>query len=125
MKQFSKKLILGISLAITGILLISQLAFAAPRTTVIVFCTEWNAKCRTAVPAIESIVSSYNGQFDVQQFNIDLNTTPERARAMGINIPSRIPHVVVIDRNGKIVFQQDYSSQTPTQLRQTLDSLAR
>ncbi|OGI05027.1 MAG: hypothetical protein A2104_02780 [Candidatus Melainabacteria bacterium GWF2_32_7] len=126
MKKISKKLLTSISIAlIISVFLISQFAFAVSRTTVIVFCTEWNAKCRAAVPAIESLINAYDGRVDIQQFNIDLNTTPERARAMGINIPSKIPHIVVLDKSGRIIFEQDYTSQTPAQLKQALDSIAR
>ena len=126
-KDISKRnlfLAVGALILLAGSLLIIS-ATAASRITVCIFCADWNAKCRDAVPAIQQVVSSYAGRVDVQEFNIDLSTTPSRARSYGISVPSTIPYVVVVDRTGNTVFQQAYTRQTPDQLRSFLDSITR
>jgi len=92
---------------------------ASGRPKVVLFCADWNARCREARPAVESIVKSYNN-VDFLMFNIDLNTTPEKARSMGLSIPRSVPYIMITDKNGQVISESGFNAGTPDQLRSIL-----
>lgn len=127
-KKFSKKnqvLLLVLFVFFTSTTLMGSFARSIGKPTVIVFYTEWNSKSREALPAVEQVTSSYNNTVDLQELNMDLNTTPDRARALGTSIPSTVPYVVVLNKNGNTVFQQAYNKQTSQQLSEILNSVVK
>lgn len=93
---------------------VSMLIFpnvAEAKVKVVFFCTDWNAKCREAKKGINSTIAKYNqNEIEYKEFNIDLNTTPPKVREMGLDIPDQIPFIVVLDKNGKVLYESFYTS---------------
>lgn len=96
-------------------------AFAVNKPCVVLFCADWNIRCREAKPALESVVASYDNKVDLREINIDSQTAPDAAISLGLSIPRAIPYIVIIDKNGNKIAERSYNRETPQQLKTALD----
>ncbi|OGI00013.1 MAG: hypothetical protein A2039_02270 [Candidatus Melainabacteria bacterium GWA2_34_9] len=112
----SIKILLGIFSLFAGILF-SSVAFAAP-SQIVLFCSSWNMKCREAKlvcsAAAQELGISYS-DLDVDQAN-----SQQKANAMGLNLPSAIPYIYILDNKGKVVKGKLYKGETSQSLQQEL-----
>lgn len=120
LKRFGFVIILSFALVVT---LTQSFVFAANKPGVIVFYTNWNALSREAVPLIDDQTASYGKKIDYHKINIDDPASPEKARGYGVSIPRSTPYIIVIDKNGKVIFQGLYNEQTNDQLKTILNEL--
>jgi len=117
-----KHLILGSVLILLFVGIIAgSFAFAVNKPSVVLFCADWNIRCREAKPALESVVSSYDNKVDLREIDIDSESAPDAARSMGLSIPRAIPYIVIIDKNGNKITERNYNRETSQQLKTALD----
>ncbi len=113
---------LSVLVVLTGITAAS-LVMAVGRPLVVLFYTDWNALCRETKPVMESLVASYNNSVELQELNIDSDSTPDKARALGLSIPPKVPYVAVIDKKGNIVMQTPYHKRLFEDVKTQLNTL--
>jgi|GEM_PF-2894387 len=109
-------------LFLTVSILVTLTAMALGRYTIVFFYADWNLNCREAKPVIEAVAGTYNNA-RLQEINIDKPTAPAQARALGLNLPRAIPQISVLDSNGKIAAEFNYSGESSQQVKARLDSV--
>lgn len=120
--KFSLKKMLWLPILATAFLLTSSFAMAQGKTKVVIFCASWNAKCRTAVPAVQSAISAHADAIQLYNFNIDSPSSQDDARELGLSMPRSVPYIAVLDRNNKFITQIMYTNQTPEDLKKQIES---
>lgn len=119
-----KKLFLKYSIiAFILMMFVQTIAFAAPKGSMVLFCADWNSRCRDAKNVVQSVANSYGGSMNYRELNIDFSTTPDQARAMGLSVPRSIPYIFIIDANGNILKQQPYNGESVKQFKSQTDQL--
>ncbi|HBG50090.1 MAG TPA: hypothetical protein DDW90_11475 [Cyanobacteria bacterium UBA9971] len=98
-------------------ILFSSVAFAAP-SQIVLFCSSWNMKCREAKTACSSAAQELG--INYSDLDIDQNNTQQKANAMGLNLPSVIPYIYILDSKGKIIKGKLYKGETSQSLKQDL-----
>ena len=71
--------------------------WAASRGNMVVFSANWCASCREVLPIVHD-VASQNGM-GVTEIDVDSQTAPKQARALGLSMPNdEPPQVFYVDR---------------------------
>ena len=123
--SFKKVLIIALGLLVSTLIQFSSFSLAQNRPMVVIFYTDWSARCKAALPQVESIVSKYNDRIDLEALNIDLDMTPDRARSLGISIPTTVPYIMILNRRGNVIYKQNYAPQSAEQINSLLNSLTK
>lgn len=108
-----------LSVLVLTFVMASVNVFAQGKNKVVLFCTSWNAKCKTAKPALQSAISNTTVEF--VNLDLDAASAQESASALGLSIPRSIPYIVVLDANNNLINHIYYTNQTPDQLRQEIN----
>lgn len=112
----SVKKIFSIFMLLTGILFSSVTYAAQPQ--VVLFCSSWNLKCREARNACSTAANHLNiGFIDL---DIDLETSQQKANSLGLDFPSSIPYIYVLDKKLKIIKGKLYTGETSQDLEAIL-----
>jgi len=106
---------LTIFILLTGILF-SNAVFAS-KAEIIVFCTNWNVKCRDAQQICRDISSQLGIKYT--ELDIDDPDTQQKAKQLGISYPS-IPYIYYRDKNGNIVNGIPYKGESQQVLKNNL-----
>ena len=124
LKNAKNKLFSLIFILILPLLILfqSSMAFAA-RPKLILFCADWNARCRKAVPVCASVVESYGNRVDYLSLNIDNNSDIERSIQLGIPTPNVIPYIYILGKSGNIKDSRKYNGESPQSLKKILDPI--
>jgi len=101
---------------LTGILF-GSVAFATP-SQIILFCSSWNMKCREAKTAYSS--AAHELGINYADLDIDQANSQQKANALGLNLPSAIPYIYILDSKGKVVKGKLYKGETSQSLKQEL-----
>lgn len=127
MKTYKKNKILPSklinSLFLAFLVTVSMFLFptaAQAKVKIVFFCTDWNAKCREAKQSIYRDIAKYPDKIDYKEFNIDLNSTPDQIRALGLEMPDKIPFIVILDKNGNILYNEAYDSSSVVRFESVL-----
>jgi len=107
---------------VSGIILTAK-AVSLKKTTVLLFCASWSANCRTASSTVKTTVNSYGDKADYVLLDVDNPTTPDISRQYDISVPTALPFIYILDKNGKILFKQKYKNETTSELIQKFDPL--
>lgn len=109
---------LSIFILTTGILMNSAVFAAQPQ--IVVFCAEWNMKCREAKNACASIAQDLSLKY--VYLDIDQQSSQQKADDLEINVPSSIPYVYVLDEKGNIVLGELYRTGGSQMLKQEIST---
>lgn len=104
----SIKNILVFSILLMGFLF-SSVAFAM-QPQIILFCSSWNMKCREARNKCALTANNLGAKFT--EFDVDAPQASQKAMSIGLNMPSYIPYIYMIDSRGKIVKEQLYNGES-------------
>lgn len=110
-----KKIFMIFSLLTIG--LFSSAVFAAP-SQIVLFCSSWNMKCREARKACSSAALEQGIKFI--DLDIDQSYSQQKADDLGLNFPSTIPYIYVLDNKGKILKGKLYKGESYKDLKQEL-----
>jgi len=110
-----KKLLTVITL-LCGILFGSS-AFAMP-PQIVLFCSSWNMKCREAKKVYSSVAFELGIKFT--ELDIDQNSSQQKADDLGVNFPSSVPYVYLLDNSGNVVPEELYKGESSQDLKQKI-----
>ncbi|MEI8389945.1 MAG: hypothetical protein WCG23_08685 [bacterium] len=107
--------VFSIFMLLTGILL-SSVTYAAQQQ-VVLFCSSWNLKCREARNACSTAANHLNiGFIDL---DIDFAASQQKANALGLDFPSSIPYIYILD-NKKVIQAKLYNGETAQELERII-----
>ena len=112
-----------ITLFFVSFMLVSSFALAVNKATVVLFYTNWDAKSREIKPALEQIVATYNNNVSLDELNVDLPATADQARSLGLAIPRTVPEIIILNKNGRPVFDKVYGRVPLKQLKTDIDQV--
>ncbi len=110
MNNYFKKYKKVCLIALLAILFITYTlpAFALNKYKVVFFYANWNADSRQAKHDL-SYLTNQHTNIDLINLNIDQNTTLDTARKLGLRVPNKIPYIIIMNSNDKILYKKKYS----------------
>ena len=100
---------------VTGILFSSAVYAAQPQ--IIIFCANWNIKCRQAKKVCRVVAQQENLKYT--ELDVDNPSTQQKAMDLGVSYPT-IPFIFYINKNGKVVNGMPYRGESPQELKKQL-----
>lgn len=100
----------------------ASLAYSGEKVTILLLYAGWNANSDKAQVAAEGVAKSYQGKVDYQICNVELIESCKYLHKYDLQIPRRIPSIVVVSNN-KVIFEKTYKNQSLQELKSNLDGL--
>ena len=112
----SLKKVFSIFMLLTGILFSSATYAAQPH--VVLFCSSWNLKCREARNACSTAANHLD--IDFIDLDIDLAASQQKANSLGLDFPTSIPYIYILDKKLKVIKGKLYTGETAQDLEAVL-----
>lgn len=116
-----KKIVL--SILFLGLIAILPVFSLTSKPKVVLFCADWNASCRDIKQDMKSITDKYGDKVGFYELNIDSSDTPDTARELNINVPNKVPYVMIIDKNGNVILQRVININDTQQIDNSINSI--
>ncbi len=112
MNNYFKKHKKACLLTLLAIICISSIlpamAFSKNKYKVVFFYANWNSDSRQAKQDLSDLTNK-NPHIALINLNIDQNATLDKARKLGLRVPNKIPYIIIMNNNDKILYKKKYS----------------